>query len=97
MKLRFTRLSRRDIDDAWDYISQDSLDAADRFVDRVIEKCVLIADNPEMGRPRDELVEGIRSFPVDSHLIFYHSREGCVFIDRVLSGYRDLLAAFDEG
>ena len=95
MKLRFTHRSRRDLDDAWDYISLDSLDAADRFVDRVIEKCLLIAENPGMGRARDELVEGVRSFPIDSHLIFYHDRDGTVFIDRVISGYRDLLAVFD--
>lgn len=95
MKLRFTHRSRRDLDDAWDYISLDSLAVADRFVDRVIEKCRLIAENPQMGRARDELVEGVRSFPVDNYLIFYHSREGFVFIDRVISGYRDLLAAFD--
>ena len=96
MELRFTQRSRGDLDEIWDYIACDSVEEADGFVDRVLKTCVLIAGNPGMGRSRDELVEGIRSFPVGNYLVFYHLAEDAVFIDRVLSGYRDLLAAFDD-
>lgn len=62
------RVSRRplpaaDILDIWDYIAEDSLDEADRWVDRLDEKLDLLATQPLMGRARDELLAGLRSFP----------------------------------
>jgi toxin ParE1/3/4 len=60
------RVSRRplaaaDILDIWDYIAEDSLDEADRWVDRLDEKLDLLATQPLMGRARDELLAGLRS------------------------------------
>jgi len=94
--LVLTRQARADLDEIWFYVAQDSLEAADRLVDRIFEKCGLIADSPRIGRECPEIVAGVRSFPVGRYLIFYHEKDGTAFVDRVLSGYRDLLAAFDE-
>ena len=47
-----------------------------------------------MGRRRDELLEELRSFPVDDYLIFYRPIEGGIEILRVISGYRDLSGLF---
>ncbi|MCK9459223.1 MAG: type II toxin-antitoxin system RelE/ParE family toxin [Proteobacteria bacterium] len=94
--LVLTRQARADLDEIWLYVAQDSLEAADRLVDTIFEKCGLIADSPQIGRERPEIAARVRSFPVRSYLIFYHEKDGSVFVDRVLSGYRDLLAAFDE-
>ena len=52
MNLLFTEQSEKDMDDIWDYIAHDSIDAADRFIDRVHEKCRLLAETPGMGRER---------------------------------------------
>ena len=30
-----------------------------------------LAENPQLGKPRDEVREGLRSFPEDRHVIFY--------------------------
>ncbi|NET00841.1 MAG: type II toxin-antitoxin system RelE/ParE family toxin [Sphaerospermopsis sp. SIO1G1] len=49
-----------------------------------------------MRKSRDELVVGLRSFPVEDYLIFYFPVENGIEIARVLSGYRDLEAMFDE-
>jgi toxin ParE1/3/4 len=96
LELRITARGERDLDDLWDYIARDSIGEADRFVDRVLERCRLIAGNPDIGRPRDDLVEGVRSFPVGDHLVFYHVEGETLFVDRVVSGYRDLPALFGE-
>jgi toxin ParE1/3/4 len=53
-----------------------------------------------MGRRRDELLPSLRSFPVEDYLIFYRPIEEGIEILRVVSGYRDLEALFqdeDEG
>ncbi len=43
-----------------------------------------------MGRPRDELAEGLRSFSVGRYVMFYRAIPEGVEIVRVLHGARDL-------
>ena len=58
-----TRVTRRplaadDIAEVWDYIAEDNLDAADRWIDRLDEQFGLLATQPLMGRARPELGPG---------------------------------------
>jgi len=96
MKLVFTKQSKADLDEIWDYIAQDSFDRADSFIGQIYGKCFLLSESPAIGRERPELVEGIRSFPVDRYLIFYRIKVDTIFIERVLNGYRDILSLFDK-
>ncbi len=56
--------ARDDIADIWGYIAEDSELQADAFVDRLDEKFQLLARQPGLGRVRQELALGLRSFPV---------------------------------
>ena len=49
-----------------------------------------------MGRRREELAPGLRSFPVGRYLIFYVPLTNGVDIVRVLHGSRDLVALFED-
>ncbi len=94
MGYRLTAHARRDILRTWAYIAQDSDAAADRFVDLLIRHFQLLADNPHIGRLRDELRAGYRSFPVGEYLIFYRIGQPGVRIMHVVHGRRDLEALF---
>jgi ParE toxin of type II toxin-antitoxin system, parDE len=59
-------------------------------------KFVKIAQFPNLGRKRDEILPGIRSLSVDSYLILYMPIGQDVEIFRVISGYRDLTALFSD-
>ena len=96
-RFQLTEPSEDDIADLWTYIGADSPDSADRMVDRILERCAKIARRPGMGRRRDDLRPGMRCSPVGHYLIFYRLLPDCVEILRVMSGYRDLEAAFREG
>lgn len=74
----------------WEYIAQDDLDAADRFLERIAQKCLMLADNPQAGRRRPELDEALRSFPVGNYVIFYRPIEDGIDVIRVLNGARDI-------
>jgi toxin ParE1/3/4 len=54
---RITRrpLAAADILDIWDHIAEDSIEQADRWLDKLDEKFKLIATQPLMGRARAEL------------------------------------------
>jgi toxin ParE1/3/4 len=49
-----------------DYIADRSgFDAAESFLDRINDKCQTLSQFPSIGRNRDELMENVRSFPID--------------------------------
>lgn len=94
---RFTVTASRDLEDIIDYVAEmRGFDAADNLLDLLNQKCRMLADYPGMGRLREELAAGIRSFPAKDYLIFYRQIESGIEIVRVLSGYRDLEAFFAE-
>jgi len=83
-----------DLDEIWWYIAQDSPHNADRLLDRIQERCLALADFPQMGASRDEIKTGLRSQPVGNYLIFYFPLEDGIDIVRVLHGSRDVDAIF---
>jgi len=95
---RVTRrpLAAADILDIWDHIAEDSLDRADRWVDKLDEKFMLLATQPMMGRARDELAQALRSFPFGRYVIFYTPVNDGIDVVRVLHSARDIDAAFDD-
>jgi len=87
-------LAEIDLLEIWFFIAEDSSDAADRFLDLLASKCEALADSPKMGRLREDLAPGLRSFPVKRYMIYYRIMDEDVEIIRVLSAYRDAEAIF---
>jgi toxin ParE1/3/4 len=57
----------------------------------------LIATQPMMGRAREELVPGLRSFPFRRYVIFYMPTGDGIDVVGVLHGARDIDAVFGDG
>ncbi len=85
-----------DLAEIWDYIADDSEARADAFIDLLDRKIRTLARRPHMGRAREELAEGLRSFPVSRYIIFYRPMPQNIEIVRVLHSARDLHALFHE-
>lgn len=64
-------LAEADILEIWDYIAEDSLTEADRWMDRLDEKLGLWATQPMMSRSRDELAPGLRSLAFGRYVVFF--------------------------
>lgn len=62
-------LAELDILEIWDFIAEDSITEADLWIDRLDEKLLLWATQPMMGRSRDELASGLRSFPFGRYVV----------------------------
>jgi toxin ParE1/3/4 len=88
-------LAETDILEIWDYIADDSLTAADRWVDHLDEQFRVLATQPMMGRARDELALGVRSFPFGRYVVFYVPLDDGIDVVRVLHGARDIDAVFN--
>jgi toxin ParE1/3/4 len=83
--------------DLWEiarYIARRNLPAAYRLVDTVYETAALLASHPELGRTRDELARGLRSFPIGPFVLFYRCTAQDIEIARILRGSRDIPSLF---
>jgi toxin ParE1/3/4 len=83
-----------DLESIEDHIALDDVDQALAFIERLYEAMTLLAGQPLMGRARPELGVDIRSFPVGRYVIFYQPILNGIDVVRVLSGARDIDAAF---
>lgn len=96
MRYRLSALAEQDLDEIWSFVAADaSPTTADRLVDAIVDRFELLAEQPRMGRLRPEFGAGVRSFTVDSYIIYYRHDED-VLIARVLHGRRDQAAAWSE-
>jgi plasmid stabilization system protein ParE len=79
-----------DLDEIWEYIAGDNLDAADRVIDEIEETIQILSGHPEMGHVRHDLTSRpIRFHPVRDLLIAYAPEEKPILVLAVLHGHRN--------
>ena len=79
------------LDDIWDYIADDNIEAADRVLDALENTMVKLAKNPRIGHWREDLTDKRhRFFLVYSYLIVYRHETKPLQIIRVLHAARDV-------
>ena len=93
----FTIQANQDLNQIHDFIAQDKPKAALRFIDFIEEKCRVISQSPDMGRKRENLAQGLRSFPVGKYVIFYRSVSNGIHVIRILHGSCDIQPMSDDG
>jgi toxin ParE1/3/4 len=88
--------SDADLDDIWYYVAtrSGSVETADRLIDALTGRFYLLATYPSIGRRRDSLRPGLRSFSVGEYVIVYRTEGDDVIILRVLRGSRDIDTLF---
>ena len=64
-------------------------------MDHLDEQFRVMATQPMMGRARDELALGVRSFPFGRYVVFYVPLDDGIDVVRVLHGARDIDAVFN--
>jgi len=96
-RVRYLAPARRDIAQIYAYIenrSQSSV-TAERFVNRLRAQCRHIGELPAtIGRPRPELMPGLRSFSFQGYLILFRYNGEVLDIVNIVEGHRDIAAIF---
>jgi toxin ParE1/3/4 len=87
-----------DLDDIWYYVATESgsLETADRVIESLTKRFYLLAGNPYIGRSREDLRPGLRSFAVSRYIIIYRIEGDDVWILHVLHGSRDIESLFSN-
>ena len=88
--------AQRDMREIWLRIADDSVAAADRMIDALLDRYQKLARMPHMGRMRTDLGQPrLRSYPVRKYVVFYEPFDGYIEIVRVIHGSRNLPDALE--
>jgi len=69
---------------------------AKTYLEKLHSTLMTLANNPNLGRPRDEVVVGIKSFPLGKHCIFYLPVHQGIEVARILHQRMDPNKQFDD-
>ncbi len=101
-QIETTPLAKQDLVDVGQFIAEDSVTAAARFLDAAERAFKKLADMPAMGAPvecRHDRLTAIRMWPIrgfPNHLIFYRPLKDGIEVIRVLHAARDIAAIFEK-
>lgn len=90
LSVRRTPRAQSDLDEIWLAIALDNERAAERVVAEIEAAEDRIAAFPEIGRARNELLPGVRSWAVGVYVLFYAIAPAAVVILRIVHGARDV-------
>ena len=85
-----SKQANQDLFSIWAYIAEDNINAADKLLDNIDDKCKLLGENPKLGQARPDISAKMRYFPVKNYLILYQEQPFGIEVIRVLHGSRDL-------
>jgi toxin ParE1/3/4 len=88
--------AKSDLLNIWSFAFYEDGQAADRLVEEITAKFDTLLAFPEMGRSREDLDAGIRSFPFKRFVIFYRLIADGIEIFRVLHGKQNIEDIFSE-
>lgn len=92
-----TRRAQADLAAIWRYIARDSVAAADDLSSELDDALRRLAAAPHIGRPREELAAGLRSFALRPYTLYYRVLGNGIELIRVLHGARDIQSdSFDS-
>jgi toxin ParE1/3/4 len=97
-RLVYLTSARRDIDSIFDFIAHENNDTAmaERHIEQIDAQCRRLALSPiVLGRPRNDLRQGLRSFPFKSLLIFFFCLPDKLQIVNIINAARDIDALFN--
>lgn len=80
-----------DLEDIWEFIARDDIDAADRWIAKLFGAFDLIAQTPRIGHRRADLTDfPVLFWPVGAYLIIYRADRSPIQIVAVTQGSRDV-------
>ena len=91
-EFKLTNKAVEDLSKIWEYTFEVwSERQADRYYEMLISNCQEIADNPDLGKSYDGMIQSLLGTKANRHIIFYRTiNENYVEITRILHERMDL-------
>jgi toxin ParE1/3/4 len=92
-KLEFSTTAAQDIDRLLDdSLRKFGADQTEKYFESLRECLNMLSNNPQAGTGVDQIRQGYRYFPHESHVIFYQQSEFGIFVVRILHKRMDALS-----
>lgn len=89
--------ARADLNDIWEYIAQDNIEAAGRWVATLRGAIETLARTPGLGHSRKDLTElPLLFWPIGNYLVVYRKIESRIEIVGVTQGSRHIPSFLNE-
>jgi len=75
-RLLLSPAAEQDLEEIEAYIATENPSAVEGVLDSLEAGCQLVADHPGVGRDRDEIENGVLSFPIGSYVLLLAPRRG---------------------
>ena len=95
-KVEYSKQALGDLESIWAYIAVDNETQANKLMIGFAKKFRSLLHSPQLGKMRDDLIVGLRSFPNGKYLIFYQETANGIEIVRVVHSARDIGQVFSE-
>ncbi len=96
-RFELARRALGDLQGVWEYVSEESFDAADRLLEDFYRTFGQLAEMPGMGHKRADLTtRNVLFWPVHSYLIIYKASSPLRIV-RVIHGKRDVKKLLKKG
>lgn len=86
----------RDLDEISSYYAIHNIEAGEKLLDEIENKCKYLISFPNIGRSYRSIRADLRGLSCSGYIIFYRVGNNYVEILRVVNGSRDLEALFSE-
>lgn len=91
---KLSHKAEQDLEDIWVYVAQQNQLAADKQIAQILNRFPMLAQFSDMGKTRDDLLQGLRSFPIRPYIVYYSKINDGIEIVRVLHQSRDIESLF---
>lgn len=93
-RFRLSQQAEQDLEDIWAYLAQQDELLADKQIAQILDRFPMLSQFSDMGKQRNNLLPGLRSFPVQPYIVFYTKIADGIEIVRVLHQSRDIDSQF---
>jgi toxin ParE1/3/4 len=95
LRLIWSADANEDLISIWHYGADEwSEQIAEKHLFEIEHMCGRLVEMPTLGKPRDELIAGMKSFVVRPHVVFYQLSKGELEVVRILHQRVDVEGAF---
>lgn len=89
--------AQSDLESIWQYSFETwGVRQADHYLRSLVARFEWLAENPLLGKPRDDIKSGYRSFPEGQHVVFYKINQQQIDIIGVVHQNQDIVTQLKD-
>ena len=94
--IKYTAHAEDDLDEIFDFLLHESQEYATKILRIIASKITLLEKNAYLGKPKDNILLNLRSFPAKKYIIFYSPTKDGIEVFRILHSSRNIEGLFNE-